>query len=57
MGKEIRDKVKYYQFNTEELEETYPTNCPPGSQMEIIDETLHQVVGYKEFDGTTWNTI
>jgi hypothetical protein len=57
MGKEIRDKVKHYQFGSTELEEDYPTDCPNGSDMEIIDEETHKITGYKVFDGTHWNAL
>jgi len=57
MGKEIRDKVKHYIFEKNELESTYPTDCPIGSDMEIKDDTIHEVIAYKEFDGMHWNNV
>lgn len=57
MGNEIRDKVKSYQFYSDELESTYPTDCPRGSMMEILDRTTHDVVGYKQFDGVGWGKL
>jgi hypothetical protein len=51
--------VKKYQALTTDAVETYPTiaDCGLGSTMRIIDPTIHEVVGYKEFDGTNWNKL
>lgn len=57
MGIEIRDKVKSYQYYTDESPNDYPTKCPEGSCMELIDKTTNEVVGYKIYDGTNWNNL
>ena len=57
MGKEIRDKVKKYMFYDDELENTYPTDCPDGSLMVICNRTTHEVVDYKHFDGVGWGDM
>ncbi|HEY5576200.1 MAG TPA: hypothetical protein VIK34_05725 [Clostridiaceae bacterium] len=51
--------LKKYQALTTDASNTYPTiaDCGAGSTMRIIDATLHEITSYKEFDGTTWNTL
>lgn len=51
--------IKKYQAYTTEPENTYPTiaDCQPGSTMRLIDATLHEITGYKEFDGEAWNKL
>jgi hypothetical protein len=51
--------IKKYQALTTDAANTYPaaTDCGAGSTMRLIDATAHEITGYKEFDGTTWNTL
>ena len=46
-----------YQCLNTDLEASYPVNCGAGSILEIIDQENKVVVGYKVFNGVTWNSL
>lgn len=49
--------IKKFQVDTTDAENTYPTDCGPGSMITIIDRVAKKIVGFKQFDGSQWNEI
>lgn len=52
------NKKEFQCSSTADVSE-YPTaaDCGAGSEMTMIDEVNHKIVGFKIFDGTYWNTL
>ena len=52
--KRIGPKIHEYICAT--TDSVYPTDCPVGSKLKIVDEATHAVTANKIFDGVEWNT-
>ena len=58
IGISVGDIKKYQCATTDDISD-YPTAdmCGAGSEMIIIDDTVHEITDILYFDGTHWNTI
>lgn len=52
------DNIKTYMCSTTDLVADYPTidDCDPGSEMTVINETIHEIDSVLFFDGEHWNS-